>query len=58
MIILNMVFKKLYIQLSFWYIYRIYILFQLLKMGEVKIELFYLVGPMETGVEQCYIVLL
>ena len=52
MIILNTGYKKLYIQLSFWNIYLIYKLFQLLKKGEVKIELLCLEGLMEAGVEQ------
>ena len=41
MIVLNMGCKKLYIQLSFMYIYHNYILFRLLSMGEVNIELFF-----------------
>ena len=55
MIILEMGYKKLYFQLSFWYIYRIYILLQLLKVGEVKIELIYLARLIEKDVEQCYL---
>ena len=39
MTILNMDYKRLCIRLSFMYIYRIYILFLLLEMGEVKNEL-------------------
>ena len=54
MIIRSMGYKMLCIQLGFLYIYRIYILLQLLQMVVVAIELFYLVDLMDRGVLQYY----
>ena len=54
MIVQSLGYKKLYIQLFFLYIYRIYILLPLLKMVVVMSELLYLGGLMDKDVVQYY----